>query len=572
NEGSLNFQTMEWIQGAASSSDPFLNYSGLLNVGGATFRQDFKQTKTSLRDDYTYFTEWHGSHTMKAGLLVNLMKYDATHAAFFNPEFDFSPDQNWQYPFKAWYGFGDPVNKYDNNQYGLYAQDDWKVASNLTVNAGIRWDYETNGLNNKWVTPASVVSALQNTCRTFSQPVGGKTTWCDTDIFNINDYISTGNNRKSYTKEFQPRLGFSWDVNGNGRTVVHGGWGLYYDRVPLNDMYDEEWKNTWGQYVFCFTNDPSQVGTINPNCSAVPQILWNPSYQSAAGLAGLIASGAVQGHEINLLANNTHVPRSTQWNIGARQQFGDWIGGLTYSNVRGANGMVWSFGTLPPGTTFAQRWGNSVGLNGYGFVMRSFDTRRTWYDGVMLTLDKPYTTDSRWGFDFAYTYTDAKQSASTDEGVAFAFDSLPPEFSTFRNIEAEKHKIIMNGTVGLGAGVTVSSIITLSSGHPLYVFDCRVPQGCDAAVPSAFDPPKQVFLGIKQFAYRSVDLRAEWDPSVGGGFHLGIIGEAFNIFNYSNNTNFDTWAGDLANPNPNFLKPSAQYNTRRFQLGVKVNF
>jgi hypothetical protein len=572
NEGSLTFQTMEWIQGTPASGEPNLNYFGLLQVGGATFKQDYKQTKTSIRDDYSYFTEWHGSHTMKAGLLVNWMKYDAMHAAFFNPEFDFRSDENWQYPFKASYGFGDPVNKFDNNQYGLYVEDDWKIASNLTINGGIRWDYETNGLNNTWVTPASVVSALQNSCRTYDQPVGGKTLWCVPDLFNINDYISTGHNRKSYTHEFQPRLGFSWDVNGNGKTVVVGGWGLYYDRVPLNDMYDEMFKNTWGQYTFCFTNDPSKVGTINNSCSAVPQILWNPSYQSAAGLQGLIASGAVSGHELNLLANNTHVPRSTQWNIGARQQFGDWLGSLTYTNVRGYNGMVWSFGTLPPGTTFAQRWGNSVGLTGYGFTMRSYDTRKSWYDGVMLTLDKPYTADSKWGFDLSYTYADAKASASYDDGASFAFDSLPPEFATFRSTFAEKHKIIMNGTVALGAGVTLSSIITLSSGTPIYVFDCRTAGGCDTAVPNAVDPPKQVFLGIKQFAFRSVDLRAEWDPAVGGGFHLGIIGEAFNIFNYANNSGFDTWSGTLESPNSHFLAPSSQYNTRRFQVGVKVRF
>lgn len=204
--------------------------------------------------------------------------------------------------------------------------------------------------------------------------------------------------------------------------------------------------------------------------------------------------------------------------------------------------------------------------------MRSYDTRKSWYDGVLLTLDKPYTADSKWGFDLAYTYADAKASASYDDGASFAFDSLPPEFATFKSTFAEKHKIIMNGTIGLGAGVTLSSIITLSSGLPLYVFDCRTAGGCDTALPNAVDPPKQVFLGIKQFAFRSVDLRAEWDPAVGGGFHVGIIGEAFNIFNYANNTGFDTWSGTLESPNTHFLTPNSQYNTRRFQVGVKVNF
>lgn len=569
NEGSLTFQTMEWIQGTPASSEPNLNYFGLLQVGGATFRQDYKQSKTGLRDDYSYFTEWHGSHTMKAGFTANFMKYDVTHAAFFNPEFDFSADQNWQYPFKASYGFGDPVNKYDNNQYGLYYQDDWKVASNLTINAGIRWDYETNGLNNTWVTPASVVSALQNSCQTYAQPIGGKTTWCIPDIFNINDYISTGHNRKSYTHEFQPRLGFSWDVNGSGKTVVFGGWGLYYDRVPLNDMYDEEFKNTWGQYNFCFTNDPSKVGTINSACSAVPQILWNPSYQSAAGLAGLIASGAVSGHELNLLNNNTHVPRSVQWNIGARQQLGDWIGSLIYSNVRGYNGLVWSFGTIPPGTPLNDRWGDSVPMQGYGFTMRSYDTRKSWYDGVILTLDKPYTADSKWGFNFAYTYADAKQQASTDDGVAFAFDSLPPHFATFENIYTQKHKLVASGTIGLGAGFTVAGILNLSSGLPFYYTDCR--NGYDQCFNAAQDPQKKEFLGIKQFAYRSFDMRAEWDAHV-SGLNLGIIGEAFNVFNYANDSCFDGWTGGPGSLNAHFGQPTCQINTRRFQIGAKISF
>jgi hypothetical protein len=569
NEANLNYQTMEWIQGTPASSEPNLNYIGLLQVGGATFRQDYKQSKTGLRDDFSYLVDWHGSHTFKAGFVANFFKYDVTHAAYFNPEFDFSADQNWQYPFQAHFGFGNPVNRYTNNQYGVYVQDDWKVASNLTINAGIRWDYETNGLNNSWVTPASLVSALQSSCRTYDQPIGGQTTWCIPQIFNINDYVSNGHNRKSYTGEYQPRLGFSWDVNGNGKTVVIGGWGLYYDRVPLNDIYDEEFKFTWGQYNFCFTDDPTKVGTFNPACSAVPMILWNPSYQSAAGLAGLIASGAASGHEVNLLANDTHVPRSVQWNLGVRQQFGDWLASLIYSNVRGYNGLVWSFGTLPPGTPFNDRWGDSVPVQGYGFTMRSYDTRKSWYDGVFLTLDKPYTADSKWGFDMSYTYADAKQQASTDDGVAFAFDSLPPNFATFENIYTEKNKFIASGTVGLGAGFTVAGILTLSSGLPFYYTDCT--NGYDQCFNAAKDPPKQVFLGIKAFAYRSLDLRVEWDTHV-KGFDIGLIGEAFNVFNFANDSCFDGWTGGPGSLNDHFGKPYCQINTRRFQVGAKVGF
>lgn len=569
NEASLTWQKMEWIQGAAASGSPELNYLGLLDVGGQTDTQDLTQKKIGLRDDLSYFAEWHGSHTFKAGVTANRMNYDMVKAQRGNPYFEFRGDESWQYPFHAVFGFGNPALAFDNTEYGLYAQDDWKLANNFTINAGIRWDYETNMLNNKWVTPAAVVSGLQSACRHYDQPIGGKNDWCITDVFNPSDYISTGSNRKSYTGMLQPRLGFSWDPNGNGKTVVVGGWGLYYDRIPLNDIFDEQFRHRWGIYDFCFTADPAKVGTSIPGCS-VPAILWNPSYQSASGLNGLISSGLAQGHELFLLNNNTHAPRSIQWNLGVRQQLGDWLASFTYANSRGYNGLVWSFGALPPGTPFNDRWGDSISIPGYGFTMRGYDTRKSWYDGYILTLDKPYTGDSKWGFNLAYTYAKATQQASTDDGVAFAFDSLPPNFATFQSILTEKNKLIMSGTVGLPAGFRLSSIVTLGSGVPFYYTDCR--NGYDVCFNAAQDPPKQSFLGIKQFAYRSVDLRAEWDAKVGGDFRLGLIGEAFNVFNFANDGCFDGWTGGPGSLNPNFSNPSCQFNTRRFQVGAKVSF
>ena len=68
-------------------------------------------------------------------------------------------------------------------------QDDWTVNPRLTVNVGLRWDYETDQLNNSYVTPANVVSELS-----------GKVPA---------DYFTDGNQRPAYTNEFQPRVGFS---------------------------------------------------------------------------------------------------------------------------------------------------------------------------------------------------------------------------------------------------------------------------------------------------------------------------------------------------------------------------
>jgi hypothetical protein len=356
-------------------------------------------------------------------------------------------------------------------------------------------------------------------------------------------------------------------VAGNSKTVVYGGWGLYYDRVTLNDIYDEQYRHTWNQYTFCFTADGTQ-----PDGCGVPAIMWDPSYLTAAGLSGLIASGQTPGPEVFLLANDTKPPQTTQWTLGVRQQLGSWLGSLSYAAVDGENGMAWSFGTLPPGTNFNDRWGAWIPIPDYAFIIRSFDNRKTEYDAIYLTLDRPYTVDAKWGVNFVYTYAKAYQDASLDEGVAFAFDFLPPDWPRFPGNGDERHRFTASGTVGLPLNFQLSSIITLGSGLPWSYTDCLA--GWDQCVwnPNGGRPEQKSFLGITEFAYRSVDLRVQWDARLGANLDLALIGEAFNVMNYANDGCFDGWAGAPNEPNPNFGQPSCQYNTRRFQIGTRFSF
>ncbi len=383
NEATGSVQTLEWHPTALDTSTPRQNYIGILDVGGKDATQDFVQDKIGLRDDVSWALSWRGNHTLKAGVGVNWLDYEVTKNTFENGLFEFRSDEQWQFPFQARIGFGDPGLEFSNTQAGLYLQDDWQIGSRLTLNVGVRWDYESNMINNDYRTPPELVSALQSACRTYGAPVGGQTTWCLRDFLDLSQYTTDGNDRDPYYGMVQPRLGFAWDVRGDARTVVFGGWGKYYDRVILNDIFDEQYRQQFKIFSFCFSAD----GSPAPNCS-VPALAWRPEFLSADALRQLVASGQAPGPEVFLVNNDMKPPRSDQWTLGVRHQLGNWLTSLSYAGVRGYNNLMYFFGDLPPGTQFGDRFGNNVGVPGYARVFITSTARRTWYDGIFLNLDR----------------------------------------------------------------------------------------------------------------------------------------------------------------------------------------
>jgi outer membrane receptor protein involved in Fe transport len=570
NEASATFQKLRWNPTALASDTPRRNYFGILDVGGKDATQDFQQDRIGLRNDFSYFVSWRGNHQLKAGVAFNRMDYEITKRLFDNALFEFRSDEQWQFPFQARIGFGDPSLEFSNSQVGLYLQDDWQVLPNLTLNLGVRWDYESNMINNDYRTPPELVAALEGACRSYGQPVGGQETWCLRDFLDLSRFTTDGNDRDPYYGMVQPRLGFAWAPLETGRTVVFAGWGKYYDRVVLNDIFDEQFRQQWLIYSFCFSAD----GGPTPGCG-VPALQWDPSFLSAEGLRQVIASGRAPGPEIFLVDNEMRPPRSTQWTLGVRQQLGNWMGSLAYAGVRGYNGLMYFFGDLPPGTTFDNRFGGNVGVPGYARIFTTSTARRTWYDAVYLSLERPIMVDGRWGFHLAYTYAEAEQTGTDNpgEGVAFgAFDYLSPEsLHRFPGTNDERHRLVMSGTVALPFRFQASSIITLGSGLPFTVFD-------DSEHPFTIRwnegrPAKQDFIIPDAWAYRSVDLRLEWQaPAIGDRVRLTLLGEAFNVFDHSNYGCFESFKPRLPAVNERFGEPNCAFNTRRLQAGARVSF
>ena len=162
NELTMNYQRFNWNPEPANPTLVGTEYMGVIRAGGRETTQDFVQQRTSLRDDVTRFLQWKGSHTLKGGAVISFLKYEATKFQFGNPLFTFRSDTAFAFPSEARYGFGQPTQSDSNTQFGWFVQDDWAISPRLTLNAGLRWDVESNMLNNDYETPADVQAWATN--------------------------------------------------------------------------------------------------------------------------------------------------------------------------------------------------------------------------------------------------------------------------------------------------------------------------------------------------------------------------------------------------------------------------
>lgn len=543
NEATLSLQKYGWNPTPLNPDLVGRNYQGCCRLGGNSTIQKFDQRRLELRDNFNFAPmEMHGTHNFQVGGNIDFMHYRVDKSLFGNPEFQYKNDPangfTYAQPFEVNYGFGNPILSTANNEYGIYGQDSWTVNKNLQLSLGLRWDYETHMLDENFVTPANIVAALK-----------GKTFSANGTTFTIpNEYFSTGNERKPYKDMFQPRLGFSYDLKGDSKSVVFGGWGRYYDRLYLNSTLDERFRLQFPVYRIEFSPD-GRPGTIK----------WSDAYLSKSGLDALIASGATSP-EIHLLSNNTKPPYSNQWNIGYRQAFGSWLASASYNNVRGYRGITWVSAT---GTCC------SALAPGFGAVILSDPVGKSfWYSAESFTLDRPITNQN-WGARFIYTHSRALQngndlfSLDLPSAAAYARHPIPG---------SEPNHFGATGIVRLPFQFLVSANVTLGTGPATDVFDLS--QGFDLAghlktgvINRAVYPPKS-----GGFGYRDVDFRLEKDLPAFRKTSVALIGEVFNAFNFTNYgclTNFLGPGGDPASlGQPNCVVTLG----RREQVGVKINF
>lgn len=523
--------------------------NNILNVGGGQDFQDKGQKGFSLQNDFSFMG--FDRHTIKAGFKYKSVEINAFEQQPFNAQYRVDYFENLDagrstlasfVPFRVEFGAllpGAPDRNITstNKQYGVYVQDDWDVTERLTLNLGLRYDYERSPNFENYATRPDLVAALRGWSNIHAPNVD----------YDIEDYISTGGNRSAFDGAWQPRLGFSYDLKGDERHVIFGGAGRSYDRNLFDYLALEQSKSTFPRYAFSF-NTPDHPCTVGANRC----FNWNSSFLDPDTLAALVAADPNFGAEVWVINNEIKTPYSDQFSLGMRNAFtlwnNDWASSITLAHVRSRDGIIFSLGNRYPDGTFYGA-GRTFGgapfgqpVPGFGTLIKGDNGVETNSNQLLLSLEKPFTRSSPWGVTLAYTYTDAEENrseaANSDEHFVFDYPDLD-DHPWVGSIGISKHRFVGTGIYEF-SGITLSAKLTLASPPAKNVLNCLTPTpaGLDDC---AFGTFEAGYFDAAKFRQLDLAVQKEWDT--GGGIKFRLRGDLFNVTNAKNFTDFGTFRG-----------------------------
>lgn len=202
---------------------PTVNVNGPNGAGSFTFgvpnflnRQAFPD---EVRQQYADTMTWtHGKHTFKFGVDFNhvddnsINLFNGFGSYSYNNLIDYFSDLNKANScggtqcFSSFsQGLGLPGAEFTTNDYGFFAQDDWKILPRLSLSLGLRYEYE------------QLPKAFPNL---------------------VNPQVPQTGKLPNDQNNFGPRVGFAWDIFGSGKTVLRGGYGIYYGRVINSTIFN----------------------------------------------------------------------------------------------------------------------------------------------------------------------------------------------------------------------------------------------------------------------------------------------------------------------------------------------
>ena len=499
--------------------------------GGNTLKTGTNTTGDILGDG----TQWEirdtahmygDKHEWKMGFSFQHVKEESSIPTFANGTILYATDTR-ALPISYLYGVGSADVHISTNLIGVFLQDDWRAAPNFTLEYGLRWDLDTNGNNPDFRSPL------------------------------------VPNGRKRDYDNYQPRVGFSWDVDGDGSNVVRGGVGRFVGRFLLVPAFTELQQNGFtGRKLY------TRVSGV---LFGLPPATWlDPNNLTTTGIALPLS--------VTMLARDYKNPYSDQATLGWTTRLGGtglffdteaiYVKGHDEIFVRDTNWTGNATHTrINPAYTNMATYTND-GHSEYKALVLSLNG--TIKGGHLLTASLTFANKKNLSDDFSPVYT-----------AGYPNDPANPEGEWGLSQANEVYHLVVSGVFNLGWNLTAAPIFEYGAGQP---WTKRLGYDYNGDGYNSDRAPGVRRNGEDGPVYRSVSLRLTKTLRLGNTNRLEIIAEAFNLFNTVNydvnsmNSGQYLSGPTIANPkaayvvNPLFGKYSATLPAREVQLGLRWSF
>ncbi len=544
--------------------------------GASTVASHRVNQSYQIDDTFSLFVpDWFGNHNIRMGFQFSRRSVERNNSSTANGQFVFEEDAPWNredlstYPnffvIRVGGSSGENASVPRNNVWGVFFQDDWQPSANLTLNLGVRWDKE--------------------------------------DLTDDNDNIG-------------PRIGFNWDVSGEGRTAVRGGFGRFFERFQLG-FYED--------FYFDAALLPFGFTTRVPSGGNDPQLFYDMVHANNIttlnGLRSFIAADLESGDTggVNSQPTVPHPDRTTPYadtlSLGVQHEIAEATSfGVDVIHTRNRNVNV-GVELNPFSRSLGTRPNISI-LNGevrdFGSIWTYINAGESDYTSLQMSLRRRMSESPIGRMSFTASYTLASQSGNVNAGgvpgarfqsyteSGYNFDTgqligapLSLNMNAPQNVDRpspwyRKHNFVTSwswlvpGTSWSdSAGLYVTGIFRYLSGtrdtletNDRTDNDSRVvaPAGSysanrDSDIAQSVDFDGKI-NGLTEPDFAKLDLSFRYAVAMGDRYEVTVLGD---IFNALNRVNFNQMGSDIITSG-SFLIPGAAYPPREFQLGLRFTF
>lgn len=596
-------------------------------VGGFSYGRATFLERPALPDERRYqfvnnLTYTLGSHSLKFGAEFNRVRDNINNPSNFGGSYSYSNALTYGRDLIArdngvvarnytnfQQSFGIPGLIFSTTDYAFFAQDQWRVTQRLTINFGLRYDFQD-----------------------LPEPTAPNPAVPETETIN------------QATDNLGPRIGAAYDIFGDGKTVIRGGYGLYYGRTPNGTIFNALTQT--GLRIGDATSPPD-LSRIVASITVSPTTVGAPVFPNTYAAFPTNVSSSLNVFRLDPDYKN---PRLQEINIGIEREIVKNLSvSASYIYTKGDRLPV-NFDTnlpepqftrtyqLPDGQTFTVPFAagltclvpltqatptsafacNPVGgvpqsrpVNAsrpnpnFGALTQLRSIGANFYNGLLIEVKRRFAQDFQFGV--AYTFAKAENTSGTGNGSGEGAESPFGGSSSFNQFDDEanrspsstdqRHRLVVNGIYRLPKlknanrfarailnGYQLSGIYTAESGRP-YSANLSIPTISFLSNGQIFTPFGGGTLGLGGLSlapnvprnsiygennYR-LDLRLSRTFRIAETVSVELIGEGFNVFNRGNFNGFNTTAFNTITPAPNTPEMSPILLTANSSFGARNN-